>query len=337
MIHVAVKRGEYYYHHYVILANESVWNSYFKVVHYTAGSLHLSLGSTCGAVEKDQIQLSTVIKEISEGMYVISGTNYPKNAKDFDEAFSRYKDRCGERAYHVTYNNCEHMANYIMNGKPESEQIKNSSSWKKVFADTFDMLVSDGKENFVKTVIDSLGGTAAFKKFVLSACEKVFFAASQIAKSDHSKILDISSLAKQIICMTADYFSECCSAEQMLCSETCCEVAETAAKNVLKQTVVATGVITVGVETVFAAWQIYNLWKMRNAEKIQNRDFIRETTKTVVTVPVASSLTVIGTVIGHAICPMPVVGIFFGALAGNIIGRLGAGYVTGGIFDWFWP
>lgn len=76
---------------------------------------------------------------------------------------------------------------------------------------------------------------------------------------------------------------------------------------------------------------------MRNEVKIQVRDFKRETTKAVVTVPVVSASNVVGSVIGQAFSPVPYVGALLGGLAGNFVGRWGAGVVTGRIFDWWWP
>lgn len=337
MIHVAVNRKDDYYHHYVILAKESVLDEYLKIVQYTVGVYHFLTGSSCGMVEELDIPITQVNEEIDEGLYVISGTNYPKSAKDFVKACARYLYRLGERAYHVVFNNCEHLANYIMNGDPESEQINKSDILEKASADTVDIIASDGKSNFVKSTIDSCGSAVAARQFLLAASKQVFSAASRIATSNTGLIAETSVVAKNLITYTAENIPACCPAEQMLCSETCCKVAETAGKNALKQTAIATGVLTVGVETGFAAWKIYKLRKMRNEGKIKERELKRETSKAIVTVPVASSLTVVGTVIGQALCPVPVVGVFVGAFVGNVIGRWGAAVVTGRIFDWWWP
>ncbi|CAC5394979.1 unnamed protein product [Mytilus coruscus] len=196
--------------------------------------------------------------------------------------------RLGEKAYHIVYNNCEHLANYIMTGNPKCEQIKQSSPFKKGVAETLDMITSEEKSNFLRILIDTAGSTVAAQQFVRTA-------------------------------------------------KTCCEAAETAGKYALRKTAFATGVLTVAVEAGFAAWQINNLRKMKKAGKIQDRDFKREKAKVVVTVPVVSSLTVAGSVIGQALCPVPGIGACLGGLVANCIGRWGAGVVTGRFFDWWWP
>ncbi|XP_071167941.1 uncharacterized protein [Mytilus edulis] len=337
LIHVAAKRTLNYYHHYVILAKKSVWNSYLKIVQYTGGPAYYFTGSTCGEVEESITQLYTVEQEISKGLYVITGSSYPQSAMDFVNACARYLIRLGERAYHFAYNNCEHLAKFIMNGKPKSEQIEQSGSLKKGLADTLDMAFNDGKSNIAKTALATAGSTLAARKYVRTASKQVLSVSPGKANSNIGRVAGTTVVAHNLIKYTASRYPTSCSAQQMLCSELCCEVAETAGKTALKKTAVATGVLTVVVETGFAAWQINNLRNMRNAGKILDRDFKRETAKAVVTVPVVSAFTTAGSVIGQALCPVPYVGAFLGGLAGNVIGRWGAGVVTGRIFDWWWP
>lgn len=320
----------------MILAEKSVWSSYLKIVQYTGGPSYFFTGSTCGKVEESFTRLNTVEEEILEGLYVISGATYPKSAMDFVNACARYLYRLGERAYHFVYNNCEHLANYIMNGKPKSEQIEQSGLLKKGLADTLDMGFNDGKSNIAKMAVATAGNTAAAYKFVRTASKQVLSAASGNTISNIGRVAGTSVFARNVIRYTASSYPANCSAQQMFCSQTCCEVAETAGKTALTKTAIATGLLTAVVETGFAVWQINSLRKMRNAGKIQDRDFKRETAKAVVTVPVVSASTVVGSVIGQALCPVPYVGAFLGGLAGNIIGRWGAGVVTGGIFDWWW-
>lgn len=321
----------------MILAEKSFWDSYLKIVQYTGGPSYIFSGSTCGKVEESFIRLNTVEEEISEGLYVINGSTYPKSAMDFVNACARYLCRLGERAYHFVYNNCEHLANYIMNGKPKSEQIEQSGSLKKGIADTFDMSFNDGKSNSVKIATETLGSCAAAYQFARTASKRVSSAASGNAISNIGRVAGTTVFARNLIKYSASSYPSNCSAQQMFCSKTCCEVAETAGKTALKKTAIATGLLTATVETGFAVWQINNLRKMRNEGKIQDRDFKRETAKAVVTVPVASASSVVGSVIGQALCPVPWVGAALGGLAGNLIGRWGAGVVTGRIFDWWWP
>lgn len=336
LIHVAVQRAYGYFHHYVIIANESDWKIALKIVQYTGGLSHFLTGSTAGEVEETFITLSQVEKEIRDGLYVITGSDYKTKATNFVEACSRYLMRLGERAYHLVYNNCEHLANYIMYGNPESKQIKNSDPLKKAAADTIDVAVNDGKSNIVKTAISRVGNDATSRYFIRKACEQVSKVASKEMILNTAEVAGTSDVARNIIKKTANNFNTLYSAKDMLCSETCCKVADKAGKSALNKTTLAYGGLTFAIETGFAFWQINNLRKLRNEGKIKDRDFKRETAKTVVTVPVASYLTVAGSAIGQTLCPVPVVGAFLGGLVGSFIGRIGASVVTGGIFDWWW-
>lgn len=126
-------------------------------------------GSTCGEVEESFTRLNTVDEEISEGLYVLNGSTYPKSAMDFVNACARYLYRLGERAYHCVYNNCEHLANCIINGKPKRDQSEQSGSLKKRLADTLDMGFNNEKRNIAKMAVATAGNTAAAYQFVRTA------------------------------------------------------------------------------------------------------------------------------------------------------------------------
>lgn len=333
MIHVAVKRRLPYYHHYVILAEKSVWNCYLKIVQYNGGPSYFFKGSTGGEIEEADITISQVETEICDGLYVITGTDYPTKAIDFVDACARYLIRLRERSYSVVYNNCEHLATYIMTGCVKSEQIEKSGRLKKAMADTMDITVNDGKSNFFNTAINTAGNTAASVGFVIMAGKQVVSAVSRGVISNSVHMAGTSYTAQNLISFTAQNFSTCCTTEQMLCSQTCCDIAEKAGTSALIKTGLVCGGLTLVTETGLAVWKIYKLNKMRKAGQIKKRDFIRETLKSILTVPVATALTVFGSVFGQIICPIPFLGACVGGFLGNILGRILAGVVTGMIFD----
>lgn len=317
----------------MILAEKSVWNSYLKIVQYTGGPSYYITGSTAGAVEETDIQISQVEKEISDGMYVITGANYPKDAVDFVNACSRYLMRLQERSYHVVFNNCEHLANHIMNGNAQSEQIDQSCTWKKAFAHIVDMLVNDGKSNFLRTAIETICSTLLARWFVHKASKQVLLVASKKATSNTGHLTGTLKFAHKVIVYVADNYPSDCTAEQMLCSQQCCDVAETAGNNAFFKTELITGGLTLALETTLSAWKIFKLNKMRKADIIKNREFYREILKAIVTVIMTPICIVAGGYIAETVFPVPFLGWFVGELVENLLDRLIVGVFTAIIID----
>ena len=142
-----------YFHHYIVIKEESLENNYLTIVHYTGGLKEFVSEETAGKIKKTCHSIQDVEKDIENGLYIISTPEYPRTFQEFCEASVRWLKRLGESFYHAAYNNCEHFARYVMTGFASSEQVKNANLAKKVIIDTVDAVVSDGKANLSKTLL----------------------------------------------------------------------------------------------------------------------------------------------------------------------------------------
>jgi hypothetical protein len=97
--------------------------------------------------------------DFDSGLFLIhSKSFYPKNSVDFDEAYKRIGKRLGEAEYHLNWNNCEHLVNYILTGKSASEQFRRARRW----TDLCNSLIANIKEIGITTalIVSALGAIA---------------------------------------------------------------------------------------------------------------------------------------------------------------------------------
>ena len=261
-----------------------------------------------GEVSKNEFSKETINDAISHGnLYVVEAPNYPRTEQEKKEAHSRFWRRCGEKAYALAYNNCEHLVSYILTGSSYSEQIVKAGHWLKVAVDSYDVFVSCGKRNGLKllaTVPPSFFAKVGAAILLNEMKNAIVWQASA------PTIESVKSVAKSIAK---------CAGKQLKC----------APPNVLK-TVVTTGVITGVIEGGFAA---YDIWKLKNDQSINKHDCNREVTKRVGEAIGATAGCVAAGLIGQAVCPIPIVGFVLGSLLGNIGGRWLGSTVSGRVFD----
>lgn len=148
--HFAFKRTLDYFHHKLIKATE-------KVVEYCVSVSKKLVGA--GKVAEVDFSEEEIRKAISDGkLYFIDNPDYPKTEEQMTEVKCRCKERLGEKAYAVAYNNCEHLVTFFMTGKPLSDQIKKAGSFKMFLVDTFDVFVSHAQRNTIKMICSGILG-----------------------------------------------------------------------------------------------------------------------------------------------------------------------------------
>lgn len=259
--HFAFKRTFDYFHHKLIKATE-------KVVEYCVSVSKKLFGA--GKVVEVDFSEKEIRKAISDGiLYFIDNPDYPKTEEQMTKVKCRCKERLGEKAYAVAYNNCEHLVTFIMTGEPLSEQIKKAGSFKMFLVDTFDVFVSHAQRNIIKMICSGLLGC-------------VFGA----------KVLPIG----------------------------------------------ASPLISGGIEALFAWSELTQLKSQRSKNHVNEKDYKRETFRTIGGVIGATVGNVIGGCLGLACSPVlgPVIGCVVKSMVGNYVGRWIGSVCTGRFFDsWF--
>lgn len=190
--HFAFKRTFDYFHHKLIKAKE-------KVVEYCVSVSKKLFGA--GKVVEVDFSEKEIRKAISDGkLYFIDNPDYPKTEEQMTEVKCRCKERLGEKAYAVAYNNCEHLVKFIMTGEPLSEQIEKAGSFKMFLVDTVDVFVSHAQRNTKKMICSGLLGCIPISLFgatvlpigastLISGCIEALYAWSELTqlKSQRSK------------------------------------------------------------------------------------------------------------------------------------------------------
>ena len=134
MIHCAVNGSTCsklfsYRHHYIVLGH--TWCSdceSIEIIHFSACANQ----SSNGKVLKETYSKKNLREDIDNGLYIIESDSFPKNEKEYDKAYGRFKEKTDEEKYCILNNNCEHLVNYVLTGEHTSEQIKQMGCLKKL-------------------------------------------------------------------------------------------------------------------------------------------------------------------------------------------------------------
>lgn len=180
--HLKVKRASMDYEHHYLVTNICTTMSgtvVVTIVQYTSSELILTGNDTgVGKVVIETYEIGENIRndlfDFDSGLFLIhSKSFYPKNSVDFDEAYKRIGKRLGEAEYHLNWNNCEHLVNYILTGKSASEQFRRARRW----TDLCNSLIANIKEIGITTalIVSALGAIAgslvrrAYVRVILAA------------------------------------------------------------------------------------------------------------------------------------------------------------------------
>lgn len=317
--HYAIKRvvaGISYFHHFIVIQWEKAKS---KIIEYCVTISNMIFGQ--GEIIKRSLSEEEIKKAINEKcLYVIKDPTYPKTDEEKEKAEKRFCERLGEKAYALAYNNCEHLAKYILTGNPISEQIRKAGVWKKFLIDSIDHYISNGKMNLLK-----LGGSflslLPVEYFILAAVKAVMNEANKAA-----------------IRFAAPIVAETCSqAATHLCKYTskkaCIKVAEETSKKALAYTAGTTFLLNGVLEVLFTSWELKKLRDERAKEHIPDRDYNRKWNKKIYGAAGATVASVGCGVLGQALCPIPILGYALGCALGNFCGRWLTSAFAGYWFD----
>lgn len=327
--HCAIRRkklGISYFHHFIVAHYKE---SKSKIIEYCVLNVVLKQGEI---IERDCTadEIKQAIQEKS--LYVIENPHYPKTDEEKIEAIKRFWARIGERSYALLYNNCEHLAKYIMTGTPFSEQITKAGALKKFLFDTFDHYISNGKMNLYK-----LGGSLVsyfpVKHFIAVAVEAVMNEAKKAAFEFATPVVaETCTKAAENVCKVASKKLGV-DATCLIKSKACVTVAEETSKKALAYTVGATFVLAGAAEFWCTRQELKKLRDQRVKENITERDYDREWNKKVYGAAGATVGSVGCGVLGQALCPIPIVGYALGCAVGNVCGRWLTSAFAGYWFD----
>lgn len=331
-VHIAIKRYLGYYHH--ILVNN--WEEAKKTIFEYSITIHNLFNY--GEVTKKELNEKEICERELEknirdrNVYIIDAPDYPKTPQEIWEAIKRLFKRLKEKAYSAVNNNCEHVANYVLTGKPKSEQIQKASAIKKFVVDSFDTCIINGKSN-MKKLLWSLVSCIPVQCFIEVAKQAVINEAKKSAVR----------VGAPIINETFTHFAEylCKSASKtlgrdpscLLNSKPCMNVAEEASKKALKCTALTTVLVTGGIEVYYTTRELSELKQQQEKGLITEDDYDREWYKRV-SGSVGATVGSVGLgVLGQTLCPVPVVGYAIGNAVGNFFGRWLTSAFAGFCFD----
>lgn len=329
--HYAVKRvvsGISYFHHFIVMKWEEAKS---KIIEYCVSISNMIFGQ--GEVIERSLSEEEIEQAIEEKtLYVIEDPNYPKTDEEKNEAEKRFWERLGETAYALAYNNCEHLAKYILTGNPISEQIRKAGAWKKFLIDTYDHYISNGKMNLYK-----LGGSLVsyfpVNHFIAVAVEAVMNEAKKAAFEFATPVVaETCTKAAENVCKVASKKLGV-DATCLIKSKACVTVAEETSKKALAYTVGATFVLAGAAEFWCTRQELKKLRDQRVKENITERDYDREWNKKVYGAAGATVGSVGCGVLGQALCPIPIVGYALGCAVGNVCGRWLTSAFAGYWFD----
>ncbi|CAG2195373.1 unnamed protein product [Mytilus edulis] len=130
MTHFRVNRKKYY-HHFILLGLQHIdsLNKLVTVAHYTTSYPIIRNNDNAGGkfiretvrIKKDE---PNRLLDFDTGVFIVKHENDLQTPKQVQEAYSRLLRRIDEEAYHVSWNNCEHIVNYIITGNDYSVQVQ---------------------------------------------------------------------------------------------------------------------------------------------------------------------------------------------------------------------
>lgn len=315
-VHIAIKRSFGYYHHLLVRDWKEAKKTIFE---YSVSFLNCLFGQG-EVIEKElseeELERSILAKEV----YIINAPNYPKTTEEIWKALKRFAERIKEKLYALAYNNCEHLVNYVMTGKPMSEQIKDAGAFKKFFIDSIDHCIVNLKMNLLK-LLGSLITCIRVHYLIQVAVEAVIREASKSALRYSAPVISgTNTCAAKNLCKIASKKMGL-ESSRLLNSEACMTVAEEASKKALKCSAGTTFLVTGAVETLLTCWELSTLKKQKMAGHITPDDYDREWNKKISGIFGATVGSVGLGVLGQALCPVPLLGYALGNAAGNFCGR----------------
>lgn len=327
-VHIAIKRSLGYYHH--ILVNN--WQKAKKTIfEYSVSILNL-LFKQGEVIEKDFSEKELKKDILAKNVYIIRAPDYPKTPQEIWNALKRFARRLKEKAYALASNNCEHLINYVLTGKPKSEQINEAGAMKKFVIDTIDHWLVRGKWNGLK-MLGSLLACIPVNGFIEAAVQAVLKEATKSALRVGAPVINGTvSCAARNLCKYASKRIGC-KPSFLLNSKPCVSVAEEASKKALKQTAGATFLVTGTVEVLCTSWELWTLKKQKDDGHITSDDYDREWYKKI-SGSVGATVGSVGLgVLGQALCPVPLLGYALGNAVGNFCGRWLTSAFAGYCFD----
>lgn len=330
LTHFAIKRSLGYWHHFLATGISEKK----KYVEYYMSFVNFFLGP--GEVGKRELSEESFEKAIeNKELFIIDKPGYPRNSEEIEKAKDRINasSRLKERKYTVYSSNCEHFVNYIMTGRPNSDQVRDAAKSKVFLIDTIDVLVCYGKRTLSKssgwaitTPIGYLATKSAGKEIVQAA-------AAPVHSSVKPAVLNVDICTKNMVthaCKNTKF-----TPTDVLQSPHGVEVAKTVTRKTFLRSTATSLAVTGVIEAAGLGFDIYQLKKKLNNKRIRERDFKREVTKSVGGATCATVLTIAGGILGQAICPIPFVGSAVGSWVGNYFGRWIGNTIFGQAFDYF--
>lgn len=327
-VHIAIKRPFGYYHHLLV----KNWKEAKKTIFEYTVAFFSSLFGQGEVVEEELSEEKLERSILAKTVYIIDAPDYPKTTEEICKALKRVIERIKEKLYALAYNNCEHLVNYVMTGKPMSEQINDAGVFKKIFIDSIDHCIVNLKMNLLK-LLGSLITCIPVKYLIQVAVEAVIREATKSAvRVGAPVIFGTNTCTAKNICKIASKKMGLGSS-RLLNSEACMTVAEEASKKALKCSAGTTFLVTGAVETLLTCWELSTLKKQKMAGHINPDDYDREWNKKISGIFGATAGSVGLGVLGQALCPVPLLGYALGNAAGNFCGRWFTHALVGYRFD----
>lgn len=282
--------------------------------------------------EKELNEKKLRIDILAKNVYIIDAPNYPKTPQEIWRAFQRLCKRLKEEAYALAYSNCEHLVNYVLTGKPESEQINNASAMKKFVIDSIDHCIINGRQNMFK-LFGSLLACFPVKFIIDFAVQAVINEAKKWAMRMGLPIIKeaFPRHAKNLCKYASKQMGRDPSC--LLNTKPCMKVAEEASKKALKRTIGTTFLVTGAVELVSIGVELRTLNQQIKNGYITQNDCNREYCKKISGAIGATAGSVGLGVLGQAFFPVPFLGYALGNAVGNFCGRWFTSAFVGYCFD----
>lgn len=287
-----------------------------------------------GKVDEHELCRSEIEKCIEDKvLYVIEDPNYPKTEQEATNAKVRFCERHNEKDYALGYNNCEHLATFILKGNPCSEQIETLGCFSKFMVDTFDYFVSHGKSNALN-ISACLVATWFANSFLEDAVTKVVNAAKDAIKKGvelSGQPIPVDRVTEKIV----DYASEKlnCDLSELLKHRNVVLVAQEATETALLEIENKTFSILKTFQFFFFGYEMIKLIIKRIKGHITTKDLIREILKRLGGAVGATYGGVWVGLTGLAMFPLPVFGFAVGSIFGSIVGSWLASAFVGQAFD----
>lgn len=135
--HFAVQRPGYFHH--FIVAQLNATSDSKQIIEYR--SVFPGLNGP-GEIVKRNISIEEISLYIQgQKLFCIQAPNYPRTEEEIEKAKQRAWKRIGEKAYGLSFNNCEHFATYVLTGNATSEQLDKAPVYQKMIIDVIQTLI----------------------------------------------------------------------------------------------------------------------------------------------------------------------------------------------------